>query len=296
MTTICGCHMSKDKSNVSNSIIRLAQMKGNAMQFFLSSPLNWSVSETTNKTDIETFLSFKKEYKIYTVVHGKYLYNFCRPEKGNEYQQKTLAKEIIEANKFDSDVIIHQGKNVASLKQSNDQAIKNFVQGVSHVLDKTSECTTSLILENSCHQGTEIGYTLKELSEIWHSFDSKYHSRLGICIDLCHIFVSGELDIRDITLVNKFFDNFDKLIGISNLKVIHFNDSKVKFNSHNDHHDNILNGYIGNPEKDGSCEGFIRIVQLAKKHSIPLILETPSIGHRNEIKLLKAWSTFSEKK
>ena len=100
--------------------------------------------------------------------------------------------------------------------------------------------------------------------------------------------MSGELDVRNQSDVNKFFSRFDNLIGLSNLKVIHFNDSAVKFDGHNDHHANIFNGYIGSPEFGGTPDGFIEVIRWCFTYGIPMILETPSSGHINEIKMIKS--------
>lgn len=189
-------------------------------------------------------------------------------------------------------------------------------------MDNTPNISNPIYLENSCQQGNEIGYTLEELAEIWHSFDKKYHKRLGFCLDTCHAFVAGMLQFIDEEEVDTWFRRFDMLIGLRNLKVIHFNDSKTPFNGHNDHHHDLLQGYITNPDYNplstaqkkkpgplkriaqitdsenklgddfrGTVEGLKRVVSWAKKLKIPLILETPRelSSCQEQIEILNEW-------
>ena len=289
MSCLIGCHISKGKSGkLVNNVLKLIQIGGNAFQMFISPPSTWYSPKDIPDCDIDGLASLKKERHIYSVVHGKYIYNFCRECTGKFSKQvDILVRELKVANSIDCNVVIHQGKNVSELKLSNNEALDIFVSNLQLVLAKTTELNNKIILENSCHQGTELGFTLDELVAIFNRFTSSEHDRIGFCIDLCHIFVSGELDVRDPDHVDQFFTRFNRLIGLNKLEVIHFNDSSTKFNGHNDNHANIGRGYIGSTNLEGSMAGFIQVIAWAKLYSIPLILETPSIGHIAEIKMLK---------
>ena len=186
---------------------------------------------------------------------------------------------------LNADLVIHQGKNVPELKISHEMALKNFVDGITQVLRKSPE-TNRVLLENSCKQGTECGYTIEELSKILEMFPEDVQHRVGICFDTCHGFVSGELDIRVPEQVKLFFENFDRLIGLERLKVIHLNDSAVKFAGCNDHHANLLNGFITSE----SSVGMKTFVKHAYNYGIPMILETPNGYHIDEIKILRKWA------
>ena len=274
-----------NKTNLEKSLKEALLNNANAIQLFLSSPKVWAVNNL-KLNEIKLLKDFNKDK--YIVIHGKYLYNFCRTQ---ENQTNALIKELEEANKINSNVIIHQGKNVKELNLSNIEACQVFYENIKSILDKTKDLSNKpkIILENSAHQGTEIGYTLEELAYIWNLFNNEEKKRLGICIDLCHIFVAGELDMRKEEDVKLFFKNFNKLIGIENLTVIHFNDSNVKFNSHNDNHQDLLCGYIGDSSLGGSDNGFKVVVKKAKKYSIPLILETPAdkMEYKDQINRIK---------
>lgn len=270
--------------------IRVAYLMGaNAIQFNFSPPSSAAAGKPFSAAEVAEINRLKHEHNIYLVCHGKYLYNFCRSA---EWQTKALICELENVALIGCDVVIHQGKNVGELKLTRSDALKTFVKEISKVIDATPHLNNRILLENSCQQGTECGFTLAELSEIWNMFSVGHQTRLGICIDLCHIFVAGTLDVRKKECVRDFFVEFDKLIGLSNLKLIHFNDSNVEFDGHNDNHHDILAGYIGNPKLGGSSAGFKEVVAQCTRLKIPMILETPGgIPYQDTIRLMRIWAT-----
>ena len=87
-----------------------------------------------------------------------------------------------------------------------------------------------------------------------------------MCFDTCHAFAAG-YDIRTVDGVTEVLDEFDRIIGIDNLKVLHLNDSKNPLGSNKDRHDHIGEGMIG-------LEGFRGIVNDSRLAGLPAILET----------------------
>jgi len=317
-----GCHIGKNAHGSFVNSIKVAYMMGaNAIQFNYSPTTSALAGKIFKPAEILEINKLKEECGIYIVVHGKYLYNFCH---NKPWQEKSLEEELRAVSQIGCDIVLHQGKNVPELGLTREQALENFVTNLSRVLENTESCTSGLhgkpsglhgkpsglhgkpsglLLENSCQQGTELGYTIDELAKIYNMFDTKYHSRIGFCIDLCHIFVAGSLDLRTSTAVDMFFKEFDQKIGIESLKLIHYNDSFVPFNGHNDHHHDILVGFIGNSNLGGSNQGFKQVVKLATSHKIPMILETPGpskdqpdgVLYTDAIALLRSWSENDDK-
>ena len=276
-----GYHITK--KNLDLSIIDAINNGANAMQFFISSPRVWAVS-TLSLKEINAVKKIISENDIYLIVHGKYLYNFCRDDPA---QLKVLESELRESAKLNLDVVIHQGKNMKELNITLMAALHIYIDNIKKVLHNTRDLNNKIILENSSHQGTELGYSLDELAYIYNQIKLEWPERIGICIDLCHIFVSGELDVRDGVSVKKFFKDFNKLIGYKNLTVIHYNDSSCKYDGHNDKHADILDGYIGNDKMGGGIDGYIMVCKYAKKYKIPLIMETPGvINYADQIKYI----------
>lgn len=283
MTKVCIGH-SMEHTTVTDALRLINTMGGRAVQLSLGDSGSRQVQVIADN-DAQTARRIIGIKGFYAVIHGKYLYNFCRLPSAIGWQHTLLRSELEQAEKIGTDVIIHQGKNLKELNLTKEQAHQRFVDNLIIVLDETKETKSKIILENSARQGTECGYSLEDLSDIYQRIPFSYRDRIGLCIDLCHIFVAGELDVRDPDKVREWFQRFDELIGYDKLSCIHFNDSNTDFNGANDNHGSIGRGYIGRC----STAGFEYVCALAVQHNIPLILETSSEYIQSEIALLKSW-------
>lgn len=308
-----GCHIAlgeiskKSKGQqIIDALLKLPDLGANAIQVFMSPRHGASSGKPIHHDEAEEIKDLLTGSKTYFVVHGKYDLNFCSPNV-NWYRTALIAdlRKVSQLGK-DIGVVIHQGKNVAKMNLTHEEAVQNYADNIKKVLDETNDITNPIFLENSCQQGTELGYTLEGLKEIWDKFESKYKKRLGFCLDTCHIFVAGTLQMKDNNDVDEFFLNFDRLLGLNNLKVIHFNDSKTPFDGHNDHHHDIGSGFIADPNYQstvkkyqqvgaggrGSEEGLRRVLTWAQKYDIPCILETPreTISIQEQIAIVNQWA------
>jgi deoxyribonuclease-4 len=89
--------------------------------------------------------------------------------------------------------------------------------------------------------------------------------RVSACFDTCHAYASG-YDIRDD--YEGVMKEFDRIIGMESMSVIHLNDSKGVCGSHIDRHADIGKGTLG-------TETFRRFVNDGRFSEMPGILETP---------------------
>jgi deoxyribonuclease-4 len=266
------------------SAIRLIHMRGgNALQI-TTGPLNEMVINQWPSDETETILKMREQYGIYIVVHGKYLYNFAHTVVSAKWQRDLLIRELQIADSINADVVIHQGKNV----NKDPNALKNFVDNVTMVI-KNTITKNSIILENSAHQGSEMGYTLDELITIYNMFDLDTQKRIGICWDLCHAFVAGQ-DLRKPEIALNHMDKMIRSFGSDTHFLIHFNDSSAIFDAKNDSHAPLCCGFIGDKTKGGSVEGFKVISQFCLKHNIPIIMETGHGNIKGEIDMIKQWT------
>ena len=269
---LIGYHIPKlDKFNARNILSK----EITAFQMFVSNPINWSKAYSFNDSEEKSLIKLK-EYGIKGVIHGKYLYNFCR--KGNKDHIPLVLSELNVANKIGCDLILHQGKNVADEHISLEEALNNFCFSINSIIEQSIDLNNSVILENSAHQGTELGFSLEELGVIYNKIkclNQNSIDRIGFCLDTCHSFVAGQCTFKTQDDVSNYLNDFDKFIGLNKLKYIHFNDSSIKFNGRNDHHCDIFCGHITNPLFGGSIDGLQYLANYAHEHSIPLIMETP---------------------
>lgn len=275
MSSLGRCIVVDDINKICSDLVNHDNFGLTGLQFGVNpTSISLSSPDLTEK-NVKLILEQILNKQIYLIFHGKYVYNFCRRDVENQIE--SLVREINWACQLRCDVIIHQGKNVDSENLTKLQAINNYVKNISDVIDRTFDCDTMILLENSAGQGSELGFTLDELAYIYNQFDISVKERIGFCIDTCHIFVAGELDIRRKDKVMDFFVKFDNLIGLDKLKCIHFNDSGVPFGSKRDLHGDIMGGYISNKLLGGSPEGLQYIALFAHERHLPLIFETPCI-------------------
>ena len=152
---------------------------------------------------------------------------------------KNLSDHLAIARKLEVDgLIFHMGSGKEILES---EAIKNLIEGVRSVL-KSVPGGTLLIMENSAGGGDKMGYAAKHLGAVAEGVRSP---RVKVCFDTAHAFEAGVIEKYGPGTIKKFFDEFDREVGLKNIVVIHANDSKTIFNSHHDQHQNLGEGYIG---------------------------------------------------
>ena len=265
-------------NGVANALVIMQRHYGaRAIQLLLGAPDSTTV-KTIEQSDAERALKIKSRYGFYLVVHGKYRYNFCRPAStaGWGWQFSSLDRELTEAAKIGADVVIHQGKNLPELGQSREVAHQTYADNIMAVLKRPAVAALSnrLLLENSSRQGTECGWNLEDLADIYGRIPAELRGRIGFCIDLCHAFVAGVADFREATGAASFFQEFEERIGADKLLLVHFNDSATPYDGHNDHHACLECGYIAGAALGGDTAGMRYVARYCAERGIPMILET----------------------
>ena len=163
------------------------------------------------------------------------------------------------------------------MSQGYDAAIDNLAECLDIILSKDNT-DVKIALETMAGKGTEIGITFEQIRAIIDK--CHYSERLGVCLDTCHISDAG-YDIFDVDGVLK---EFDRVIGLDKLLVLHINDSKNPKGAHKDRHENIGYGFIG-------FETLNKYVHHPLLNGIPKILETPYVNekppYKQEIQMFK---------
>ncbi len=86
-------------------------------------------------------------------------------------------------------VVIHLGSHLGA---GFDVGLARAVPALERALERTSD-TTWLLVEDSAGAGATMGRSVDELVAIFDRID---HPRLGLCLDSCHLWVSG-VDVTD---------------------------------------------------------------------------------------------------
>ena len=285
-----GIH-SDDYLFIENAIQKVIHLNINCLQIFLGSKSLTTLSEKwkPSKDEIKNIRETLKTHHIQLFIHGMLRINFCNDPSQKRYHwglQNLIYDMKLGHQLGAKGVVIHAGHLKTKFYSiSKELCTTHFIQSLIYVLNHSSKI--SIYLETPATQNNTFFSSLNELAKLFHQIPDKYKNRIGICVDTCHIFVNG-YDISTKKGVIDYFKQFDKLIGLKYLKLIHFNDSKGEFNSHVNRHASIGQGYIFKTIKEGLTE----LLKKIKKHKIPIILETNQEHFSNNIKIIQKYESL----
>lgn len=198
------------------------------------------------------------------VVHAPYIINIGNSLKpatfalGVEFLQKEIERT---AALGASQIVLHPGAHVGA---GVEQGIAKIIEGLNEVLSQ--DFPVQIALETMAGKGTECGRSFEEIAQIINGVT--HNERLSVCFDTCHTHDAGYNIVEDFDGV---LNQFDQLIGINRLKVLHINDSKNIRGAGKDRHENIGFGEIG-------FSALNNIVHHSQLKEVPKILETPFVG------------------
>ncbi|PTI72776.1 deoxyribonuclease IV [Staphylococcus xylosus] len=204
------------------------------------------------------------------VVHAPYIINIANTVKPHVFELgvEFLQSEIERTQALGAkDIVLHPGAHVG---EGTDAGIKKIIEGLNEVL--TNDNDVRIALETMAGKGSEIGRNFEEIARIIDGVDN--NERLSVCFDTCHTHDAGYNVKEDFDGV---LNEFDKIIGVDRIKVVHVNDSKNDIGAHKDRHENIGFGYIG-------FDALNYIVHHDTFKEIPKILETPYVGEDKKTK------------
>lgn len=266
-------------------------------QIYLSSGRAWDPPKVSGDSIRKSGHLLKRMCK-YACVHGCLLYNLAGSTDGKSdprYNQKLsstlygLTTELDIASGFGGGVVVHTGvcketsAGLDTVSKSIEKVLINetpYTKQLSKELSIPVEeikSSRKVILENCAGEKNKLGKNIDQLKTIIKGVPSNLRDQVKVCIDTAHIFGAGEYDFGDEEEVVKFFDDFDKTIGLEKLELFHLNDSRVPFSSKKDRHENMGIGYIfGKDRENDGTEGLIKLLQECEERNIPVIGEPPA--------------------
>jgi deoxyribonuclease-4 len=254
-----GAHCS---GGIKGALDRAIEIGADAVQLFAQSPRAWRFPEHAVE-DLARFRERRAEAGIGSVlVHALYLCNLATPDDvvyGKSLE--TMVATVDAACAIEADgVVFHVGSHLGS---GFDAGLERCVPALREVLEHCSD-TTWLLLENSAGAGGTIGRSIEELAAIVDGLDR--HERLGICLDSCHLYVSG-VDVGEPKVMTATLKEVRTRVGLDRLRALHVNDAAAPLGSNRDRHANVLEGELG--ERMGA---FLVAKALQK---LPAVMETP---------------------
>ena len=269
-----GCHLSPSKGLLHMGQDALS-IRANTFQFFLRNPRG-SKAKALDEADAAALMALLREKDMLPVVaHAPYTLNPCAADpRVQEFAAMVMADDLVRMGSFPGNLYnFHPGSHVG--------------QGVEMGIDKTAtllntlmtpDMSVTVLIETMAGQGSEIGGTFEQVSEIIRRVDLS--DKVGVCLDTCHVFATGYDIVHDLDGV---LEQFDQHIGLDRLKALHVNDSMFPLGSCKDRHAQIGKGCIG-------LDALLELVNHPALTKLPMILETPQVdlsGYAREIALLR---------
>ena len=270
-----GCHVSASGS-IDKSVDNAVERDCSAFQIFTRSPRSWHAKDLTKEV-IDAFKSKLEASKIdrfATCAHMPYLPNLATPkDDAFEKSVNTLINEVERCAQLGIPYLVtHLGSHLGTGEEAG---IKKLVEALTKAGQTKND--VMILLENTAGQKNSVGSDFKQLGEIFKQL--KPGKKFGVCLDTCHAFVAG-YDLRTADKVKETFKEFDKYVGIENLKILHLNDARGEMGCNLDRHYHLGLGGIGE-------EGITSVVKFANKKKIPIILETPIDDDRDDFENVK---------
>ena len=246
-----------------------------SVQIFTASPRQWRAPSITPEL-AEKFLQIVAESGITkTVAHDSYLINLAA-EPGSDVLAKSRAAfraEIERAEALGVDFLVsHPGAHGGA---GEDVGIARLIDSLDLIHQETAGVKVRVAIETTAGQGTYLGGRFEQIARILNGV--KDPERLVVCLDTCHIFAAG-YDIRTAATYEATMQEFDEIIGLAKLQVIHANDSQKALGSHADRHAHIGEGEIG-------LEAFRLLVNDPRLAGLPVIVETPESETMHEVNI-----------
>jgi len=276
-----GSHVSmKAPKMYEGSVLEAISYAANSFMIYTGAPQNTRRSDI-DKLQIAEAIEQMKDANLdfsNVVVHAPYIMNMANSDPvKREFAVEFLTKEILRTDAMQAtQIVLHPGSAVGL---DRPQAIKWIAEGLNEVINNTKDSKVRIALETMAGKGNEVGRSFDELKEIIALVEDK--SRVSVCFDTCHVHDAGYDIVNDLEGVLK---EFDELVGLKKINVVHVNDSKNEMGARKDRHENIGFGHIG-------FDALMSVIYHESFKDVPKILETPYVENNppylHEIKMIR---------
>src|SRR4051794_18914686 len=238
LTMLIGAHVSTGGGLV-RAIERAEERTCGVIQIFNQSPRMWRPTRYSDD-DFAEFREAMERSRVQVVaIHMIYLINPAA--KDREMRRRSLESLIHALRVGDGigaiGVVVHPG---ALKGDTRTNARKRAVNLIKEALAQTESCR--IIYENTAGSPQLLGRDFDETAELIEKTGGP--KRLGLCIDSCHLWATG-YDVRTPEGVKEIADEIDAKMGLSQLKLLHVNDSRDQRGSNRDRHIAIGRGELG---------------------------------------------------
>lgn len=246
------------------AFLRAQEVGCDAVQLFVKSNRQWKARPLTDE-DVERFRQRQAETQIEpAVAHAAYLLNLASPKE--DLWARSRDALLVELERCERlgipGLVLHPGSHTGSGEEAG---LARVAQALGEVHARTPGYKSRILLETMAGQGTNLGYRFEHLA--WLRANTPQGERLGACFDTCHVFAAG-YELRTPEGYAETMQQFDDIVGLDTLGVLHLNDSKADLGSRRDRHAHIGEGVLG-------LEAFRLVVNDLRLQHLAGLLETP---------------------
>jgi deoxyribonuclease IV len=239
-------------------IAAAANRGAEVVQFFLTDPQGYETPKPRPDADRLRLA----DVDVY--IHAPYLINVATPNNRIRIpSRKLLAAHAEAAAALGAKGLIVHGGHVG--KGSDPAAGFASWRKVFTSAAESGGFPLPILIENTAGGDNACARRLDEIARLW---DQVGEFGAGFCLDTCHAHAGGE----------ELVDIVDRVKAITGrIDLVHANDSKDRFDSGRDRHDNFGRGMI-EPKL---------ISAVVRAANAPVVVETPADGQRADIELLR---------
>ncbi len=258
-----GAHVSA-AGGVANAPGRARDIESVVLQLFTKQPNRWAEPVVDDET-AQAFRDAREDHEIQVAgAHDSYLINLSSPKE--ELWGRSLRSFTAELNRctrLGLDFLVTHPGNATD--GDMEAGIRRNAEGVQRALEAVGEGPTRILLELTAGSGTSVGASFENLAAILEGIPDGLQERVGVCFDTCHAYAAGYDLVEDWDGV---WDDFQRILGLERLGLIHMNDSKHPLGSNKDRHEHLGEGHLG-------AKPFLRLARDERLRDVPKILETP---------------------
>jgi len=261
---VIGAHVRAGKDLVP-ALDRANDIGADVVQIFTQSPRAWKPTQYSDEV-LDGYQQAQKSHPRVTATfcHASYLINLATGDR--ELLEKSrsclLANLRVATGLGARGLVLHIGSHRGAGLSS---CLGQIAESLDNAIDLVgTRCP--ILLENAAGAGGTVGRSFDELAQVLE----RCEHAVGVCLDTQHLWASG-VPFGTIHDADAAIAGFDEVIGVTRLRCIHLNDSKVPFGANKDRHENIGDGTIGR-------EGLGALLGHPALRTIPAILEVPGAG------------------
>jgi deoxyribonuclease-4 len=257
-----------------NALLDGEKLGCNSIQIFTKSSNQWR-AKTLGEDELARYHAEQKRTGIDPVIaHDSYLINLGSPDEDLVLKSReAFLHEMERCEKLKIPYLVtHPGSHVG---HGEEWGLGRIAESIDWVHERSEGFKVKLALETTAGQGSSLGCTFEQLARMIEL--TKQSERIMVCMDTCHIFAAG-YNIANEEGYEKTIAEFDRIIGLKRLVVIHLNDSKKGLGSKVDRHEHIGKGTIGE-------KAFGFVMRDRRFEAIPKLLETPKENDMDRINM-----------